>query len=115
MVEWLTENWLSITVPTVVFLAFFIVALWIRRLAYKALDKRLSKTRWQGSRIVIQTTRAPFLHWWLILGAFVATQISVLPSSGKELAVKILGSLLVTSLTWVAITLTERLLRFYMG
>ncbi len=115
MNEWLTENWLLVTVPVVVFVAFFIVALWVRGATYKALDKRLNKASWQGSQFIVQTTKTPFFHWWLILGAFVAIEISAMPSSDKELAVKILGSLLVTSLTWVAITLTERLLRFYMG
>lgn len=115
MIEWLSENWLPIAVPVVIFLAFAIVALWVRGITYKSIDKRLNKARWQGSPFIIQTTKTPFFHWWLIVGAFVAIEISVISSPAKEIAAKILGSLLVMSLTWVLISLTEKLLRFYMN
>ncbi len=115
MIGWLTENWLPIAVPVVIFLAFSIVALWVRGIIYKTLERHLNKARWQGSQFIIQTTKTPFFHWWLILGAFVAIEVSVLPLPAKVLAARILGSLLVISLTWILINLTEKLLRFYMG
>lgn len=31
MTEWLTQNWLSLTAPAIVFLASVVVAIWVRR------------------------------------------------------------------------------------
>jgi len=37
MVEWLTNNWLLIAVPVLVFLSSYIVGLWVRRVLVKPL------------------------------------------------------------------------------
>jgi len=111
---WLTQNWFSIAVPLLVFLATWVVGLWVRRFIYRAF-KRWVVGKWEGSQLVIQTTRAPFIHWFLILGAFIAIQVSKLDSSGKVLADKILASLFVFSLTWVAVSLSVRILKLYIG
>lgn len=39
---WLTYNWLHVVVPLVVFLATYVVGLWVRRVAYRAFN------RWAG-------------------------------------------------------------------
>jgi small-conductance mechanosensitive channel len=111
---WLTKNWLSIAVPLLVFLATWVVGLWVRRFIYRAF-KRWVVGKWEGSQLVIQTTRAPFIHWFLILGAFIAIQVSKLDSSGKVLADKILASFFIFSLTWVAVSLSMKILKLYIG
>lgn len=115
MIEWLNQNWISIVVPVVVFLAFLIISLWIRRVAYGYFDKWLTRARWEGSPIIIQTTRNPVFHWSLLLGAYIAIMISVLSPEAKSLAGRILATFLVISLTWVILSLAERLIRLYIG
>jgi small-conductance mechanosensitive channel len=111
---WLTTNWLYVVVPLIVFLATYVVGLWSRRVIYKAFN-RWAVGRWEGSQLIIQTTRAPFIHWFLIFGAFIAIQVSRLDSSGKILADKVLASLFVFSLTWVAVSLSIKILNLYIG
>ena len=111
---WLTQNWLYIAVPLLVFLATWVVGLWVRRFAYRAFN-RWVVGKWEGSQLVIRATRAPFIHWFMILGAYIAIQVSKLDSSGKILADKILASLLVFSLTWVAVSLSIKIMKLYIG
>jgi len=111
---WLTINWLYVVVPLIVFLATYVVGLWVRRVIYRAFN-RWSVGKWEGSQLIIQTTRAPFIHWFLIFGAFIAIQVSRLDSSGKILADKVLASLFVFSLTWVAVSLSIKILKLYIG
>jgi small-conductance mechanosensitive channel len=111
---WLTQNWLSVAVPLLVFLATWVVGLWVRRFIYRAFN-RWAVGKWEGSQVVIQTTRAPFIHWFLILGAYIAIQVSRLDSSGKVLADRVLASLLIFSLAWVAVSLSIKILKLYIG
>lgn len=115
MIEWITENWLSLTVPTIVFLAFLVVAVWVRRVIYNYLNGVFAKVKWEGSEILLQATRAPFFQWCLMLGAYTAIQVSTLSLHGKALAGRILGSIFVVSLTWTATSLAEKLLQPYLN
>jgi small-conductance mechanosensitive channel len=109
---WLTKNWLHIAVPLLVFLATYVVGLWVRRVVYRAFNRWLVG-KWEGGQLIIQTTRTQFIYWFMILGAFIAIQISKLDSAGKVLAGKILASLFVFSLTWVVVGLSVKILRLY--
>jgi small-conductance mechanosensitive channel len=111
---WLSHNWLHIVVPLVIFLATYVVGLWVRRVVYRAFN-RWAGGKWEGVQIIILTTRTPFIYWFLILGAFIAVQFSELAGSGKVLADKILASLFIFSLTWVIVSLSVRLLKFYIN
>ena len=115
MIEWLNKNWLSITVPTIVFLAFIVVAVWARRTFFNYLDGLFARIKWDGSQVLLQTTRAPFFQWCLILGAYTAIQVSTLSPYLKALSGRIFGSIFVISLTWAIISLSERLLQLYLN
>jgi len=109
---WLTKNWLYVVVPLLVFLATYVVGLWVRRVIYRAFNRWVGG-KWEGSQLIVQTTRTPFIYWFLILGAFIAIQVSRLDSSGKMLAGKILASLFIFSLTWAAVSLSVKILKLY--
>ena len=115
MIEWFNKNWLSITVPGVIFLSFLVVAIWARRAVYNYLNGLFAKIKWEGSQIFLQTTSAPFFQWCLILGAYTAIQVSTLSPYGKALGGRILGSIFVISLTLTVINLSERLLQLYLN
>ncbi len=110
---WLTKNWLYIVVPLIIFLATYVVGLWIRRIVYRALNRWVAAGKWDGSQLVVQATRTPFIYWFLILGAFIAIQVSKLDSAGKILADKILASFFVFSIAWVIVSLSTKLLKLY--
>ncbi|RJQ39013.1 MAG: mechanosensitive ion channel family protein, partial [Nitrospiraceae bacterium] len=114
MTEWLTNNWLSITVPTIVFLAFFVVAVWARRIFYNYLDRLFVKVKWEGSGMLLQPTKAPFFQWCLLMGAYAAILISTLSPQSKALAGRIIGSIFIISLTWTFLSLAVKLLQLYL-
>lgn len=114
MIEWVNKNWLSITAPAVVFLAFLVVAIWARRTLYNYLSVLFSKVKWEGSEILLQTTRAPFFQWCIIVGAYTAILVSTLSPQGKALAGRMLGSIFVISLTWTLLSLAVKLLHLYL-
>lgn len=115
MIDWLNRNWLSITAPAIVFLAFLVVAIWARRALYNYLDRLFVKIKWEGSQALIQATKAPFFQWCVILGVYTAIQISTLSPHGKLLTGRILGSIFIVSLTWTLIRLAEKLLHLYLN
>ncbi len=114
MVEWLIDNWLKIAIPVLAFLACYIVGLWARQAVDNAFERWTAKARWEGSQLVRAAIRRPFLPWFLLLGVVIAIQVSVLPPEAKAVTAKVAGSLFVISLAWVAMTLSERLLKFYL-
>jgi hypothetical protein len=114
MIQWLTDNWLKIAIPVLAFLACCVVGLWLRRVVDKVFERWTARTKWEGSQLVVKTTRRPFLHWFLLLGAFIALQVSALPPESKSIGVKVIGSLFILSLGWLVIILSEQLLKLYL-
>jgi small-conductance mechanosensitive channel len=113
-VEWFIDNWPKIAVPVVVFLACYVVGLWVRRVMSNALERWASRVRWQGSKMVMTAVHRPFLSWFLILGVFIAIQVSAVPPEVKAITTKSMGSLFVLSLGWLVINLCGQLLEIYL-
>ncbi len=111
--DWLSNNWALVVIPILVFLAVLAIGLWLRIFLYRAFGRWQSWNKWRGSQAVAESVRRPFLDWFMILGAFIAVQSSALSSDNKGLAGRILGSLFIISLAWVAINIGEKLLRLY--
>jgi small-conductance mechanosensitive channel len=114
MVEWLIDNWLKIAVPALAFLACYIVGLWVRRVVSNAFEKWASRVRWQGSKMAMTAVHRPFLFWFLILGVFIAIQVSAVTLEVKVITTKAMGSLFVLSLGWLVINLCGQLLEIYL-
>lgn len=114
MIEWLIDNWLMIAIPVLAFLATLVVGLWLRRMLYSTLVFWLAKVKWEGTSILIATTRRPFLLWFLLLGVDIAIQVAALPPEAKSTSGRAIGSLFVVSFAWVLVVLAERLLRLYL-
>jgi len=114
LIQWLNDNWLAITIPVLIFVAFWVAGLWLRRIAYDAFNQWLLKAKWEARQLVIERTRTPFLHWFLLLGAYISIQVSVLPPEAKTVAAKIIANLFVFSLIWVAVSLSEKIVKLYL-
>ncbi|MFA4829250.1 MAG: DUF5752 family protein [Thermodesulfovibrionales bacterium] len=114
MIEWLNKNWLSLAVPAIVFLAFIVVAIWARRTLFNYLNRLFSKMKWEGSQMLLQTTKTPFFQWCLLVGAYTAILVSTLSPQGKALTGRIFGSIFIISLTWTVVSLAVKLLQLYL-
>src|SRR4030042_6688056 len=114
MVEWLTENWLLSTVSGLGFLGSYIVGLWVRRVVSHAFERWASRVRWQGSQLVTTAVHRHFLFWFLILGVFIAIQVSVATPQVKGITTKAMGMLFVLSLGWLFINLGGQILETYL-
>ena len=113
MTNWLVNHWISILIPSLVFIAFAVIGFWARWIIHKFLKKQTET--WAGNAQIIETIWRPFLHWFLLLGAYGAIEVSKLSPSIKRLSGEGLASLFVLSLMWTAIRLSERTIRFYLG
>ena len=111
-VDWLKANLL---VPVLVFLGVLFIALWLRRISYDALQRWLNEKQREASGIIISATKGPFLHWLLILGAYIALQVSVLEPQWKLLGGKILASVFVAYLGWILIRVSRELVKLYLS
>jgi hypothetical protein len=114
IIEWIYKNWTVIAVPLIVFLAFAVVGIWVRRRLYNFLKKTFGQTKWEGSSIFLNVTSTSFFQWCLTLGGYTAIQISQLSPYLKSLSGRMFGSIFIVSLTWTIITLIERLLHLYL-
>ena len=95
------------------FIAFVVIGFWARWIIHKFLKKQTGT--WAGNAQIIETIWRPSLHWFLLLGAYVAFEVSELSPAVKRLTGEGVASLFVLSLMWTAISLSERLIRFYLG
>lgn len=115
IIDWLRVNWLYIAVPVLVFFGVFSISLWLRRLSYNALERWLKGKKTEIGKIIISVTRRPFLHWLLILGAYIALQVSVLEPQWKSLGGKILASIFIAYFGWILIRLSRALIHIYLN
>lgn len=114
-----TANWLDIAIPVFVFLGVFFVSLLLRRVVYSALERWLRQRKSEVGRIILSVTRGPFLHSLLILGAYIALEVSVLITvlepQWRNLGGKILASIFIAYLGWILIRLSKELIHFYLN
>jgi len=110
IINWLRVNWLNIAVPVLVFFGVFSISLWLRRISYNALERWLKEKKTEIGKIIVSATRGPFLHWLLILGAYIALQVSVLEPQWKSLGGKILASIFIAYFGWILIRLSRELI-----
>ena len=110
MTSWLSNHWFNIFIPLLAFVAVVLLGLWARWRVQKFLKQQ--KQIWIGNVFTFETVARPFFQWFLILGAYVAIQVSTLSPIVKRLTGEGLASLFALSLMWTTINLSERLIRF---
>jgi small-conductance mechanosensitive channel len=91
----------------------YAIGLWLRFFLYRLLPQLPAWTRWKGNKVVADSIRRPLLDWFLLLGAFIAVQSSVLNPQYKSLANQIIATLFFISLAFVSVIVTEKLIRLY--
>jgi small-conductance mechanosensitive channel len=113
-IDWLRVNWPDIAVPVLVLLGVLFVSLWLRRLVYNLLERWLKAGTTEIGKIIVSVTRGPFLHWLLMLGAYIALQVSVLEPQWKDLGGNILASIFIAYLGWILVRLARDFVHHYL-
>jgi len=113
-INWLNNNWYLIVAPVAIFVGFVIGGRWLRRIAYDRFNRWASRTKQLGLVLFIAKLHGPFLFWFVLLGAYVATKTSVLPPEATGVISTILLSLFVSSWVWVAVSISRGITRLYL-
>lgn len=111
--HWFSSHWVQVVIPLLVFLSTYVIGLWLRLLLYRFFGHWGWWSKWRGSTIIANGLRRPFMDGFLLLGAYVATQSSVLPNSAKSLAAGAIASLLVILMAWVFMEIAGKLVKTY--
>jgi len=113
-IEWLNSNWLAIAVPILIFVAFWVGGVWVRRVAYNTFHRWARQAKWKGRWLILEGTYSPFLQWTLLLGFHIAIHTSRLPSDSKTIISKLIMSLFILSLAWMLVSLSPKMLKIYL-
>jgi DNA-binding CsgD family transcriptional regulator len=111
----MANHWLHVVVPLFALIAVVVIGLWARLAIRKFLKKPQAKTTRLQNTAVIETTWNTSLIWFVLLGVYLAIEISIIPQTVKKPTLESLASLFVISLMWAANRLSSRIIRFYIG
>ncbi len=111
---WLNTNWFAIVGPVLIFAAFWVGGLWLRRIYYDAFRRWARRIEWKGRWLVIESTHGPFLQWAILLGFHIAIQTSRVPPDSTVVIAKLTTSLFIFSLIWMLMRIGEGMLRLYL-
>jgi small-conductance mechanosensitive channel len=100
-------------VPFGVLVAVLVIGLLSKGMIFKYLDRWAERSKTIVAKLLVDAIRAPFMLWILILGLYVTTATSQLPTRAANLTTKSLLILWIISLTLVASSLAAELIRFY--
>jgi small-conductance mechanosensitive channel len=106
---------MNFIIPLTVFIEIVILGLALRFYLRKLIERTQQNNKWMHASLFIESLWLPFIFWFVFLGAYVGIQMSVLPPTAKKLSGELLGSIFIISLILVAISLCEKLIRFYIG
>ena len=112
-IQWINESWKLIIVPAVVFAVFIIGGLWLRRVLYDRFNRWAARTTKTGLALFVARLHGPFLFWFILLGSYVAIEISVLSLEIAGVINTALLSLFVASWIWVAVSFSSDIGRLY--
>ncbi len=110
IIDWLSTNWLKITIPALLFFATYIVGLWIWSVVSVIFEKWVSKLRLEEKKLIMIAIHRSFQFWFLILGLFIAIQVSSATAKIKVIISNITGSLFFISFGWLIINLFSQLI-----
>lgn len=111
--NFLQYDWTRLVVPALVLVIIVIAGYIAKQLLFRALRRWAVNTKTHADDIVIHAFSGPFMIWVLILGIFMATQLSELQDSAATKISKTLLILWISSLTIVVSRLAANLIKHY--
>ena len=111
--ELLANHPMELIVPLVVFAVTVAAGYLVRRVLLRALRAWNSRTETRPGRILTEALRGPMAIWILILAVHLAIESSALPPRFTRWSPRVLGALLILSLTLMSMRLAGDLVRNY--
>lgn len=108
-------HFLDLFLPAAVFMGVFGITMLLRKFIYGWVEKWARKSKTNVDNLVIQTIKTPSVFWCIILGLYLGLSVSNLAPKNIAIANKILGSLIILSMTLVAAGLLAQIIKFYLG
>lgn len=102
----------QIAVAVGVFLGVLVVALFARSLAFRALHRWASRTPTQRDDALVAGLRGPSVVWCLLLSLYIAVETAELPARYSAVALTLIYSLIVLSVTATLANLGEAAVRY---
>ena len=109
----LIQNWTEILLPLGFFSLIILSGYALWRIGWKVFDEWSAKIPWTESLAIVSTVKAMSFFWIVIAAIALALEVSVLPVARILIAEKALWTILLLSIAWVLIRLTDRLIRIY--
>lgn len=111
--QWLNDNWFQIVGPILIVVVAAIGGVWLRRVVFDAIAESGFKRRWRPAGLVLRLLWHPFLQWAILLGTFIAINLSILSAQTTAVLNRVLISFLLLSLAWLAIGVATALFLYY--
>lgn len=108
-----TKKWLSLIMPSAVFLTTLILGYILRRVLLNRLLRWAKRTETQIDDIIIGAVKGPFMIWCSMLGMYFAIEASKLPEGSVRIIGKVLLILGIISVTLVLANIFIRLAKTY--
>jgi S1-C subfamily serine protease len=111
--QWLNDNWFQVVGPILIIVLAWVGGVWLRRLVFDALSRTGWRARWRPFGLILNLYWQSFLEWAVILGFFIAVNVSVLPSEAVSMLNRALVSFLVLCVARLVMGVGEGLFLFY--
>ena len=113
--QYLATHWTDLLWPAALFTGVLLVGLVVRRIVFGRLHAWASRTESQIDDLLVESLHGPVLLWVVILGIYVATDLSRLPPAATRWSARALMVLWIVSLTLALARLAGRLVQAYAG
>lgn len=103
-----------IILPIIVIIAALAIGAWAQKLILRLWSDWLVRSPWAAGELITREIRRPWFIAWSVLAFLpIAARLSPIPNNFISFIDRILWSLAVLSVSWVAAGLAGRLIRFY--
>lgn len=104
---------IKLLLPLGIFVGVFLAGLIVRKVLLNRLTAWVKRSRTPVDQEMIETVRTPFMIWTIMLGIYIAIEVSRLPENLTAIAGKALMVLGVLSVTIVCVHLVNRLIHLF--
>jgi len=109
----LIKRSIDFALPVAVFLITIIASFIVRKVLFKRLSQRATKSATQIDDIIIASTKGPFIIWCLMLGIYFALESSKFPEELVHVTGKIILILGIISVTMTLANVSSRVINIY--
>jgi small-conductance mechanosensitive channel len=103
----------GVAIPLIIFLITLLAGLGLRRFIFSRLSRWSKNTKSKIYDIIVESTKGPFIIWFLMLGIYFALEASRLPESLIHIADKTMLVLAIASVTFVLANILTLFIKSY--